>query len=95
MTDSTDLSLDEIPQEIDFSNKRGKFYSAGAHLDLPIYLDADVQTYLAERARSRGIADWHYLARIGLSTYDQRCFAFEVWSRPVSAGEWRRMETEE
>jgi hypothetical protein len=46
----------DIPAEIDFSNGiRGKFCDPNERLDLPIYLDADVQAYLAERAKSRGI----------------------------------------
>jgi hypothetical protein len=40
----------------DFSKgERGKFFRPGAELRLPIYLDADVQAYLAERAAQKGI----------------------------------------
>jgi hypothetical protein len=43
--------------EYDFSKGvRGKFFRPGAELHLPIYLDSDVQTYLAERAASKGVA---------------------------------------
>ena len=42
--------------EYDFSKgERGKFFRPGAELRLPIYLDADVQTYLAERAAQKGV----------------------------------------
>lgn len=43
--------------EYDFSNgERGKFYKADAEIRLPIYLDADVQRYLSERAADKGVA---------------------------------------
>jgi hypothetical protein len=42
--------------EYDFSKgERGKFFRPDAELRLPIYLDADVQAYLAERAAEKGI----------------------------------------
>jgi len=42
--------------EYDFSTgERGKFFRPNAELRLPIYLSADVQTYLAERAAQKGI----------------------------------------
>lgn len=42
--------------EYDFSKgERGKFYQPGAELRLPVYLDADVQTTLANLASARGI----------------------------------------
>jgi hypothetical protein len=44
------------PDEIDFSKGvRGKFFKTGAALNLPVYLDAEVQAYLAERAKARGV----------------------------------------
>lgn len=47
---------DDLPVEIDFSQgERGKFFRPGTALNLPVYLDAEVQTYLSERARARGI----------------------------------------
>jgi hypothetical protein len=47
---------DDMPAEIDFSKgSRGKFFKPGSSLHLPVYLDADVQAYLAERATARGI----------------------------------------
>ncbi len=42
--------------EYDFSKgERGKFFKANAELRLPIYLDADVELYLAERAADKGV----------------------------------------
>jgi hypothetical protein len=42
--------------EYDFSKgERGKFFKANAELRLPIYLDADVQLYLTERAADKGV----------------------------------------
>jgi len=47
---------DEMPAEIDFSKGvRGKFYRPGTQLNLPVYLDADVQDYLAARAQAKGV----------------------------------------
>lgn len=45
-----------MKSEYDFSKgERGKFFKANAELRLPIYLDADVQRYLAERAADKGV----------------------------------------
>ncbi len=42
--------------EYDFTKgERGKFFRPDAALRLPIYLDADVQGYLAEQAARKGI----------------------------------------
>ena len=42
--------------EYDFSKgERGKFFKPDAELRLPIYLDSNVQTYLAEHAAQKGI----------------------------------------
>jgi hypothetical protein len=42
--------------EYDFSKGvRGKFYRPDIEMRLPIYLDSDVQRYLAERATQKGI----------------------------------------
>jgi hypothetical protein len=42
--------------EDDFSKReRGKFYRPDAKMRLPIYLDADVQDYLSQRAAQKGI----------------------------------------
>lgn len=45
-----------MKQEYDFSKgQRGKFFHKNTNLNLPVYLDEEVQTYLLERARSKGI----------------------------------------
>lgn len=42
--------------EYDFTKgERGKFFRPSAEMRLPIYLDADVQNYLAQRAAQKGI----------------------------------------
>jgi hypothetical protein len=47
---------DDMPAEIEFSKGvRGKFFKPGARLNLPVYLEAAVQAYLADRAKARGI----------------------------------------
>jgi hypothetical protein len=46
----------DMPAEIDFAGgTRGKFYQPNAALKLPVYLDADVQTYLEKIAAQKGI----------------------------------------
>ena len=53
---STPPPDDDISAEIDFSGgTRGKFFGAGAALRLPVYLDADVQAYLAAMAAEKGV----------------------------------------
>jgi hypothetical protein len=48
---------DDMPAEIDFSGgTRGKFYRSNARLNLPVYLDADVQAYLTALAARKGVA---------------------------------------
>ena len=45
-----------MKQEYDFSKgERGKFFRKNAKLNLPVYLDDQVQSYLQERARSKGV----------------------------------------
>jgi hypothetical protein len=45
-----------MPAEIDFSRgTRGQFYRHNARLNVPVYLDADVQAYLGAIAAKRGI----------------------------------------
>ncbi len=42
--------------EYDFKNaERGKFYRPGAALRLPIYLEPEVQDYLAAKAQAKNI----------------------------------------
>lgn len=45
-----------MKEEYDFSKgQRGKFYQPGAVFRLPVYLDEDVQSYLAAKAQSKGV----------------------------------------
>lgn len=45
-----------MKKEYDFyKGERGKFYRAGARLNLPVYLDAEILAYLRKRAQSRGV----------------------------------------
>ena len=45
-----------MKQEYDFSKGEcGKFFRKNARLNLPIYLDEEVQSYLQERANSKGV----------------------------------------
>lgn len=47
---------DDMPAEIDFTKGvRGKFYHANAKLNLPVYLDQDVQAYLSIIASKKGV----------------------------------------
>ena len=47
---------DDIPPEIDFSGgARGKFHRPDIRLNIPVYLDADVQAYLAALAARKGV----------------------------------------
>lgn len=49
-------SEDDMPAEIDFSKgTRGKFHHPGAKLNLPVYLDDQVQTRLAALANAKGV----------------------------------------
>jgi hypothetical protein len=46
----------DIPAEINFSGgSRGKFHRPGARLNLPVYLDPDVQAYLSALAAKKGV----------------------------------------
>jgi hypothetical protein len=56
MTAQTTPPEDSMSAEIDFSKgARGKFFTPGAAMHLPVYLYAEVQAYLAARAKARGI----------------------------------------
>lgn len=47
---------DELPAEIDFSEaERGKFFRANSKLNLPVYLDAEVQAFLSALASKKGV----------------------------------------
>ena len=56
MNDQTDQDDEDIPAEIDFSQgRRGQFHRPQTRLNLPVYLEADVEAYLVVRARARGV----------------------------------------
>ncbi len=45
-----------MKQRYDFSKgERGKFYKPDAVFKLPVYLDEDVQAYLAKKAEAKGV----------------------------------------
>ena len=45
-----------MKRQYDFSKgERGKFYNPGAVFKLPVYLDEEVQTYLADKADAKGV----------------------------------------
>ena len=45
-----------MKQEYNFSKGvRGKFFHQNAKLNLPVYLDDEVQSYLQERAKLKGV----------------------------------------
>ena len=47
---------DELPAEVDFTGAtRGKFYRPNLRLNLPVYLDAEVQDYLNAIAAKKGV----------------------------------------
>ena len=48
---------DDMPAEIDFTGgTRGMFHRTGAAMRMPIYLDATVQAWLLDRARTQGVS---------------------------------------
>jgi hypothetical protein len=57
MSNQIDDTSDEMPAEIDFSGaQRGKFFREGTVLRLPVYLDTEIQSYLAARADAKGVS---------------------------------------
>ena len=45
-----------MKRKYDFSKgERGKFYKPGAVFKLPVYVDEEVQTYLADKADAKGV----------------------------------------
>ena len=45
-----------MKDEYDFSKgERGKFYSAEAEQNIPIFLDVEVRQYFSERAQAKGV----------------------------------------
>jgi hypothetical protein len=51
-----DAQDEDMPDEIDFSQGvRGKFYRPGMTLNLPVYLDDEVQSRLIRLASAKGV----------------------------------------
>jgi hypothetical protein len=47
---------EDMPSQIDFAGGvRGKFHQANMKINLPVYLDAEVQAYLADIATKKGM----------------------------------------
>jgi len=45
-----------MKEEYDFSNaERGKFYRPDTQLNIPVYLDQDVESWFAEKANAKGV----------------------------------------
>lgn len=45
-----------MKKDYDFSNAgRGKFYRADAQLNIPIYLDQDIENWLTEKVKAKGV----------------------------------------
>ena len=46
-----------MKKEYDFSNgERGRFYNPQAQLNIPVYLDQDIESYFSKKAKDKGIA---------------------------------------
>ena len=45
-----------MKDEYDISNaERGRFYHSDAQLNIPVYLDQDVESWFAEKAKIKGV----------------------------------------
>mgnify|MGYP000370758642 CR=1 FL=1 len=45
-----------MKDEYDFSNaQRGRFYRPNTELKLPVYLDQDIESWFAEKAKAKGV----------------------------------------
>lgn len=45
-----------MKDEYDFSNaERGKFYRPDAQLNIPVYLDQDIENWFTEKAKAKGV----------------------------------------
>ncbi|MDP1898123.1 MAG: hypothetical protein Q8K43_09585 [Sulfurimicrobium sp.] len=56
MNATTTHDDDDMPAEVDFTGAtRGKFYHPNLRLNLPVYLDAEVQDYLNAIAAKKGV----------------------------------------
>ena len=51
------MKVSDMKEEYDFSQgQRGKFYHPEATISLPVYLDEDVESWFAEKAKAKGVA---------------------------------------
>ena len=56
MSNTQSTHDDDMPAEIDFSKgERGKFFHPNAKLNLPVYLDDQVQARLTALANAKGV----------------------------------------
>ncbi|MDP2833953.1 MAG: hypothetical protein Q8Q28_11820 [Pseudomonadota bacterium] len=56
MSQDTTYQDEDMPAEIDFTGaERGKFYQTGSTLNLPVYLENQVQACLTKLASSKGM----------------------------------------
>lgn len=54
--DVDDTKASDMKEEYDFSQgQRGKFYHPEATISIPVYLDEDIESWLAEKARATGV----------------------------------------
>jgi len=45
-----------MKEEYDFSNaERGRFYRPDTQLNIPVYLDQDIETWFSEKAKAKGV----------------------------------------
>ncbi|MGZ8946172.1 MAG: hypothetical protein ACXW1W_12180 [Methylococcaceae bacterium] len=45
-----------MKDEYDFSNaERGRFYRSDVQLNIPVYLDKDIESWFAEKAKIKGV----------------------------------------
>ena len=45
-----------MKDEYDFSNaERGRFYRSDVQLNIPVYLDQDIESWFAEKAKIKGV----------------------------------------
>ena len=45
-----------MKEEYDFTNaERGKFYRTDAQLNIPVYLDRDIEDWFTEKAKAKGV----------------------------------------
>ena len=45
-----------MEEEYDFSSEeRGRFYLADEQLNIPVYLDQDIENWFAEKAKAKGV----------------------------------------